>query len=574
MKKYPSVIQWLWQNYFIAAIFIILVAPGKMTRELLISSVEISPSDSIFVGDTVYLTWTNTEASIPLHIKSCSNSTIPNQIDCAVIQSREYYQNPSFTFIWNELFGVNGIYYVCVFSSPSYYSCSSPIHAYAVPSPIPTAAPSETRIDYLPFGIQVDFECDPVTGLSEGDWVLVYNAPYSDPTTSTDITQQNYSVSKYPYMCVAAFRSDAATDAALMACGERSDIEKNTYLTSTAYYSNGAYWYFYEGQSFGFSPESYIDLNSADIADLAACDDNNGALRLSWHIDQSIGGYRAGCSAQLNNDEIWTKKIFLGQLPCRNDSSVKDHRTDVWNYMGLHRTFFILSCGIAAFQMLLLICYVRRRRMQISDVQRLLLSPVISVSVSAEIVFISWIEFQPSAARWIRDNGYEPKYAMIASGVVLMEIMVLVFICIKIKPPARRCPTLVTSGIICGEALFVIWSISQPEGLKCQKTRMWVAASLLGCVLVLLSVAFWHSRLRIWRFYKKYCAAWTPADEPLGDYKPIDSNVIVTRALSCMEESSTFAKKGAFISTMYSFQMSHTRVPLEKLKDGFLKREF
>ena len=92
--------------------------------------------------------------------------------------------------------------------------------------------------------------------------------------------------------------------------------------------------------------------------------------------------------------------------------------------MGLHRIFFILSCGIAAFQMLLLICYVRKRRMQISDVQRLLLSPVISVSVSAEIVFISWIELQPSAARWIRDNGYEPKYAMIASGVVLMEIMV------------------------------------------------------------------------------------------------------------------------------------------------------
>ena len=41
-----------------------------------------------------------------------------------------------------------------------------------------------------------------------------------------------------------------------MACSERSDIEKNTYLTSTAYYSNGAYWYFYEGQSFGFSPKA------------------------------------------------------------------------------------------------------------------------------------------------------------------------------------------------------------------------------------------------------------------------------------------------------------------------------
>lgn len=137
------------------------------------------------------------------------------------------------------------------------------------------------------------------------NWVLAYNAPYNDYTVSTDISLSSYSTLQYPYMCVGAFSSSSSSFAKLMACGRRSKITKFTSSLYTAYEENGVYWYNVNSKSFGFASQSSIDLNSADTLD------QNCQYRLSWHLDQLFGGYRAGCILSLNDNLVWYKKIFL-----------------------------------------------------------------------------------------------------------------------------------------------------------------------------------------------------------------------------------------------------------------------
>ena len=66
----------------------------------------------------------------------------------------------------------------------------------------------------------------------------------------------------------------------------------------------GLYWFHSYGRSFGFSKNSQVNLNSADTASSEA------ECRLSWHSDQSIGGYRAGArNVGLNGQ--WRKLIYF-----------------------------------------------------------------------------------------------------------------------------------------------------------------------------------------------------------------------------------------------------------------------
>ena len=138
------------------------------------------------------------------------------------------------------------------------------------------------------------------------DFVEIYYATYSDPTTSSDILGSSYSQDDYPYMCVGAYSSSSASTATVAACGLRGDVLTTTSSTSTAYESNGVYWYFYSPKSFGFSATSTISLGSADTAS-ADC-----SYRLSWQLDQGSGGYRAGCTSDLGSDTTWHKRVVVG----------------------------------------------------------------------------------------------------------------------------------------------------------------------------------------------------------------------------------------------------------------------
>ena len=76
------------------------------------------------------------------------------------------------------------------------------------------------------------------------------------------------------------------------AIGDYHSVFASTSSSSTAYLNRGTYWYHYPGTgsggSMGFAPNAAVSLSPADTA---SPEDNT---RMSWHLDQSSGGYRAG----------------------------------------------------------------------------------------------------------------------------------------------------------------------------------------------------------------------------------------------------------------------------------------
>ena len=170
-------------------------------------------------------------------------------------------------------------------------------------TPSPTsAAPTATPTIFSPVGVQLNYDMNDALH----SFVDLYWAQYNEPTTSSDIEGSSYSQTLYPYMCVGAYASASSSTAALAACGLRSDILTSTSSLTTAFESNGAYWYYYSPKSFGFSATSTVSLGSADTAS------GDCSYRLSWRLDQGSGGYRAGCTTGLDSDLSWYKRIIVG----------------------------------------------------------------------------------------------------------------------------------------------------------------------------------------------------------------------------------------------------------------------
>ena len=135
-------------------------------------------------------------------------------------------------------------------------------------------------------------------------FVKCYDQSYSSFTSSRDLDACNGS----QYVFVGAKTSSYSTHLAIGAFGT-TKILANTYSTSTAYYDpGGAYWYRYPSYSFGFASSSSVNLYTCDISGLG---NDDCAHRLCWHLDQSGGGWRAGCRTGLN-DQTWRKVIYKG----------------------------------------------------------------------------------------------------------------------------------------------------------------------------------------------------------------------------------------------------------------------
>ena len=144
---------------------------------------------------------------------------------------------------------------------------------------------------------------------SEGElalsgYVKCYDQPYSSYTTTRDLAACNDT----QIVFVGAKSSNSSTVFAIGAFGSPQAFTA-TYSTTTAYYDpGGAYWYRYPSYSFGFADFSSVHLTS--------CDNDPGSndcvSRLCWHLDQSYGGYRAGCTTRLNGDPTWRKVIYKG----------------------------------------------------------------------------------------------------------------------------------------------------------------------------------------------------------------------------------------------------------------------
>ena len=67
-----------------------------------------------------------------------------------------------------------------------------------------------------------------------------------------------------------------------------SEVHQTTAL-NTPHLSNGVYWYFTPGKSFGFLGDT--DLHQEPTGDTGT---TNIEARLSWNLDNGYGGYRAG----------------------------------------------------------------------------------------------------------------------------------------------------------------------------------------------------------------------------------------------------------------------------------------
>ena len=141
--------------------------------------------------------------------------------------------------------------------------------------------------------------------LIQNDFVKCYDQPYSYASSSSDFS----ACSGYDVVFVGAKTSNSTNIIGIGAFGLSTGVFANTYSKTTAYPdAGGAYWYNYPGYGFGFAASSTVNLNT--------CDFGHGSpdclSRMCWHVDQGIGGYRAGCTTHLNNNQIWRKVIYGG----------------------------------------------------------------------------------------------------------------------------------------------------------------------------------------------------------------------------------------------------------------------
>lgn len=135
-------------------------------------------------------------------------------------------------------------------------------------------------------------------------WTLSYQAPYSAATTLEDIspsTGESQQPGDYDCLLLGAKKSAADVPLQVAAIGSRLLFE-----TTSHFWDNDVYWYSVNGSSAGFSGSSDLLLRPGDRAPY------NGATRLSWHIGNGRGGYRAGRQENLDWNNTWQKVVMHG----------------------------------------------------------------------------------------------------------------------------------------------------------------------------------------------------------------------------------------------------------------------
>jgi hypothetical protein len=157
---------------------------------------------------------------------------------------------------------------------------------------------------YLKSGLQYNVT---LASLAEANCSMCYNAKYPSKTTSTNVTS-----CAGPFLFVGTLSFDAKTFT-LGAYATASEVLKPTPLNSP-HLSNGVYWYFKEGEYFGF-------LNSPNMSLISKSDDRKGAdvfspnSTLLWSIGPPVSKVRSR-AVEINETLHDEKRIFScpGQL--------------------------------------------------------------------------------------------------------------------------------------------------------------------------------------------------------------------------------------------------------------------
>ena len=146
-------------------------------------------------------------------------------------------------------------------------------------------------------GVQVDSIC--LMKLSVLGCTPCYDESYGSKTT-----MKNVSACVGPQIFVGGLASNATTFL-VGAYGPASVLHNHTGLNCVRRY-NGVCWYSKANFSFGFLEcGTELNQNKADIGSTSP------KSRLSWNIDNGLGGYRAGVFIGLNKDtQGWRKLIY------------------------------------------------------------------------------------------------------------------------------------------------------------------------------------------------------------------------------------------------------------------------
>jgi hypothetical protein len=149
------------------------------------------------------------------------------------------------------------------------------------------------------------------------------DVPYSHVTTVADIENCKSRGNVF----AAAAKSSASPDRlALVAMLLSSDLVTTSSTSSASGPFNGAFWYYFPGKSFGFASVRSINIYYVDES-TSSCE-----YRLSWHLDGSSSGWRAGCATEIR-DSSWRKVMYacgfapgqVREVPRRQDALCPKH---------------------------------------------------------------------------------------------------------------------------------------------------------------------------------------------------------------------------------------------------------
>jgi hypothetical protein len=166
--------------------------------------------------------------------------------------------------------------------------------------------------DYYPSGPQQNVS---EQTLRNNGWTLFYEQTYGTPIgdTTTLIRPSGQYV-------ILSGKAVGSTTILLAAAAPTSAVFTET-VRNTPQLLNGTYWYNAPNQSIGFAPTATIDQTNADTYDVS------NPLRLSWHIDSLIGGWRLG--------EINAFNDANGNIRLNSGAGGAAYLKQVWTWNGV-----------------------------------------------------------------------------------------------------------------------------------------------------------------------------------------------------------------------------------------------
>jgi len=136
-------------------------------------------------------------------------------------------------------------------------------------------------------------------------WEVAFSRPYAHESRMEDF--QLPGVPGDSAVLVGAKKAGA--DELLLAAIGRLDVITAEKRKNHTKLHNGVYWYCTAGSSMGFAPDATVTMTEADTHD------RNSPYRMSWHLGQRIGGWRAGEHLNLGDSTEFEKVIMK---PCQS----------------------------------------------------------------------------------------------------------------------------------------------------------------------------------------------------------------------------------------------------------------